>query len=66
MLEHAYNMIVNCVVKEPRHRIDVDDGLNETYKQLLSMLMTTVILPNEAAYESQMVMHTSTANTDII
>ena len=30
------------------------------------MLMTTVQLPGTEAYESQMAMHTSTANTDII
>ena len=52
-------------VVEPGHVRDVVDGLNVTNKMFISMLMTTVKLPGAAAYESYMVIHTSTANTDI-
>ena len=65
MLEHAYNIIIDCVVVAPGHVREIVDGLNATDKRFLSMLMTNVQLPGASAYYSQMTIHTSTSNTDI-
>ena len=65
MLEHAYNIIIDHGVGAPEHVREVFDGLNATEKGFLSMLITTVQLTGVADYNSQMAMHTSTANIDI-
>ena len=45
--------------------LDFFNGLNHTYKQLISVLMTTVKLPCSADYDLQMAIHTQTENIDI-
>ena len=60
MLYHAHYIIIYCGVEAPGHVKDVVDGINATDKIYLSMLMTTVQLPNAATNNSQIVMHTST------
>ena len=65
MLEHAYNIIIYRSVGDPGHGRDVIDGLNDTHKIFISMLMTTVQLTGAEDYESQMEVHTSTENKDI-
>ena len=44
---------------------EVVDGFNYTNERFISMLMTTVQLYGAAAYDSHMVMSTSTNNTYI-
>ena len=65
MLAHAYNTIIDRGIGSPGQGIKVVDVLNDTDKWMISILMTTVKLPGEAAYESQMAMHTSTPDKDI-
>ena len=42
ILEHAYNIIIDCGIIAPGYGREVVDGLNDTDKLLLSMLMTIV------------------------
>ena len=65
ILSHAYNVIIDSGGVAPGHGRDLVDGFNATNKIFLSMLMTTVQLTGVAAYKPHMVMHISTANTDI-
>ena len=65
MLTNAYNIIIYRSVGDPGHGRDVIDGLNDTHKIFISMLMTTVQLTGAEDYESQMEVHTSTENKDI-
>ena len=65
MLAHAYNIIIDHGVRSPVNVKEVVDGLNNTGKWLLYILMTTVQLSVAADYESQTGKHTSDANTDI-
>ena len=53
MLAHVYNIIIDRGVEAPGHGQKVVYGLNFTEKLLLLMLMKTVKLPGEAAYDSQ-------------
>ena len=66
IFSHAYNIIIDCGVGAPGHGRELFYGLNATNKRFIFMLITTLPLLGTAAYESQMVIHTSTANTDII
>ena len=65
ILAHAYNIIIGGGVGSLGNGREFVDGMNATEKYFLSKLMTTVQLTNTAAYDSHMVIHTSTANTDI-
>ena len=65
ILAHAYNIIINRGVGAPVYGRDVVDDLNDTDKRFISMLMTTVQLSCAAAYESQIEINTTTANTYI-
>ena len=65
MLEHVYNIIIDHDVRAPEHGREVVDGLNDTYKIIISIIMITVKLPGAGAYDSHMEMYTSTVNTDI-
>ena len=65
MLEHVYNIIIDCGVEALGNGRGVFDGLNATYKLFISILITSVQLPGAASYDSQVVIHTLTANTDI-
>ena len=51
MLEHAYNIIIDCVVGPPVHGREVVDVFNDTEKCLFSMLMANVQLYGAAAYD---------------
>ena len=66
MLEHAYNITIDCGVGAPVYGREVVDGLNATEKRFLSMLMINLQLSGAAAYESQVVMHNSIAKIDIV
>ena len=66
MLYHAHEIIIDIGVEAPGHGKDVVDGTNATYKRYLSMLMTTVQLPDAPTKKSKMLVHTSIENTDII
>ena len=46
MLYHAHYIIFDRGVRESVHGNDVVGGRNSTYKSYLSMLITTVQLPN--------------------
>ena len=63
MLAHAYNIIIDCVVRSPGHGSEFVDGLNANKKQFLSMLMKNMQNNGAAAYDTQVEMHTSTVNT---
>ena len=65
MLAHAYKIIIYLGVGTLGHGREVIEGLNATNKSFISMLIITMQLPGEEAYELQMAMHTSTENTDI-
>ena len=65
MLSHAYNNIIYSGVGAPGHGREVVYGLNSTDKWFLSVLITTTELPSEKVYDTQMKIHTSTANTYI-
>ena len=65
MLSHAYNIITDSVGVAPICGKELVGGFSATDKSY-SMLMKTVQLPGAAAYDLQIVMHTSTANTDVI
>ena len=54
MLSHAYNIITDCGVGTPGYWREVVDGLNDTDKQCISMLTTTVKIPGEADYYSHL------------
>ena len=66
VLAHAYNIIIYHGAGSPGHIREVFYDLNYTNKWFLSMLMTTLKLPSAANDDTQMVMHTSTVNTEII
>ena len=51
---HAYNIIIYCGVVSPGHGTEVVDGLNDTDKRFLSMLMKNVQLPSVSAYDTHM------------
>ena len=65
MLSHEYNIIMDSGVGSLVHDREVVYGLNATYERFFSMLITTVQLHGAAAYDSQMVIHTSTAEIGI-
>ena len=65
MFSHAHDIIIDHGVGSLGHGKVVFGGINATDKSYLSMLMTTVQLPNGATNNSQMVMHASTENVDI-
>ena len=65
MLVHVYNIIIDRSGGSPGHVREVVYGLNDNGKKLISMLITTVQLTGASDYDSQMLMHTSTENTDI-
>ena len=46
MLAHAYNIITDRVVGAQGHGREVSDGLNDTNKRFLLILMTTLKLPD--------------------
>ena len=58
MLAHGYDIIIDCIIREPGHGIDVFHGPNDTVKRLLSVIIKTDQLPGAAAYDSHMKMHT--------
>ena len=66
ILAHGYNIIIYHIVVAPGHGREVVYGLNATGKWLFSMLTITMQITGTSFYESQMTMHTSTANIDII
>ena len=66
VLAHAYNIIIDSGFRELVRVIEVVGGLNDIYKNLLSIFMTTLQLTDAAAYKSQMPMHTSNAKIYII
>ena len=65
-MAHAYNIIIDHGVGSPGHGRDVVDGLNYTETFFIYMIITIVQLPSTAAYETQLLMHKSTVNIDII
>ena len=65
VLSHAYNIVIDHRVEAPGHGKYIVDGLSDTKKSFLTMLMKTVQLPGASTNESQMVMHTTMSNTDI-
>ena len=65
MLSRAHDIIMYCDVGAPDHGKDVMDTLNDTDKSYLSMLTTTVKLPNDTTDNFQMVIHKSTEKADI-
>ena len=62
---NAYNIIIYHGVGAPLYCREVVGGLNYTDKKFLTMIIITVQLHVSAYYDSQMVMNTSTTNTDI-
>ena len=59
MWSHAHDILIYSGVGSYGYGKYVLDGLNATYKRYLSMLITTVQLPNATKNNSQMVIHTS-------
>ena len=66
MLSHAYNIVIDFVIVAPIHVKDFVDGLNDTDKTFLIILMTSVKLPVADTNNSQLVMHTALSYTDMI
>ena len=64
ILAHVYNVIIYCIDGAPEHGREVFDGFNDTYKDFLSVIMTKLQMPSVEAYNTQMVVHTSTMDTD--
>ena len=64
MLYHTPGIIIDSGFGETGHGKSVMDGINYTYKRYLSMSMKTVQLTNSVTKNPQMVIHTSTENTD--
>ena len=64
MLAHSYNIIIDHHFAAPRHGREVFDGFNDTYKDFLTVIMTKLQMPSVEAYNTQMVVHTSTMDTD--
>ena len=65
MLAHTYNIIIDRNVGALEHSREVVDVLNDTDIRFLSMSMETVQLTGAVPYESQMVVYTSTVNTEV-
>ena len=59
------NIIIARVVAEIGYGRKVVDGLNDTDKHFISILLMTVKLPGMKVYDTQMAIHTSTVNKDI-
>ena len=53
------------MISEPGHGRDVVDGLNDTDKSFIFILMATVQLPVSKRFDIHMVVHTATQNTDM-
>ena len=58
MFLHASNIMIGSGVVEPGNGREVLDGLNATDKSFLSILITTVKMPDAASYDSYMEIHT--------
>ena len=65
MLSHAHDIMIDRGVGAHAHGKYVVDGLNATNKRHLSIIITTVQLPNSAIENSEIIMHTSTKNEEI-
>ena len=65
MFSHEYNIVIYCGVGSPGHGKCFVDGLNDTDKSFLSVLMTTVLLSGAATNDLHIFMHTSISNTYI-
>ena len=65
MLAHAYNAIIDQGAGEPGHVREVFNGLNDTFKRFLSILLTTVKLTGAKVYKNQTAMHKSILSKDI-
>ena len=66
MLEHSYIIFIGRVSRLPGHRRIIFYYLNSTEKRFLSMVMKNVQLPGAASYDTQIEIHTSTQNYDMI
>ena len=65
ILVNTYSVIIDCGFGASVHGIYDIDGLNNTEKRFISMLIMTLKLTGVAVYDTQMEMHTSTENKDI-
>ena len=64
MFSHSYNILIDCGVGAPGYDKYVVDGLNDTNKRFLAMLMTNVQLTGETTKYLYMFMHTSMIHID--
>ena len=66
MLSNAYDIVIDRGFGLTRHIKYVVYGLNATVKRFLTILMKTVQLTGTSTNHSNMVIHTSMSNIDII
>ena len=64
ILSRAFSVIIDRGISAPAHGREVVDGLNAIYKRFIFPLISTVKLPGEKGYGTQMVMHTGTCTFD--
>ena len=65
ILSQSYNIIIDRGIGAPGHGREVIYGLKATEKRFIFHLMATVQLPGSKRFDTQMVVHTVTKNTDV-
>ena len=65
ILSQAFNIIIYRDTSAPVHDIDVVDGLNATYKSFIFHLMATVQLSGSERFDTKIIVHTATQNSDV-
>ena len=65
-MSQAFYIIIDFGISELLHGIEFVDGINATYKRFILNLMPTVQLPHSQCFDTQIEMHTTAYNSDVI
>ena len=65
MLSKVFYVIIDHGISVPGHRREVVYGLNATDKSFLFQLISTMQIPGEKTYDTQMEIHSVTPTSDV-
>ena len=65
VMSQTYSIIIDRCISSPGNGKEVVDGLNAIDKSYIYQLMSKVQLPGSVRFDSQIKMHTGTANKDV-
>ena len=60
-----FNITIDLGISAPGHDREVVDGMNATYKRFIFHLTATVKLYGSKRFNTPMIVHTATQNTDL-